>query len=96
MRAVLAAHGDLYRSVWVADSFSGLPSPSPDKYEVVAGDIFHSFEALVILLEEVKHNFDRHNLLDDRVHLLKGWVKDTLPTAPIDRLAVLRLDGDML
>ncbi len=26
---------------------------------------------------------------------LKGWFRDTLPHAPIDRLAVLRLDGDM-
>ena len=95
MRAVLAAHGDLYRSVWVADSFSGLPPPSPDKYQADAGDIFHSFEALAISLEEVKHNFERYNLLDHRVHFLKGWFKDTLPTAPIDRLAVLRLDGDM-
>jgi O-methyltransferase len=25
----------------------------------------------------------------------KGWFKDTLPTAPIERLAILRLDGDM-
>ena len=24
-----------------------------------------------------------------------GWFKDTLPTAPIEQLAVLRLDGDM-
>jgi O-methyltransferase len=29
------------------------------------------------------------------VVFLKGWFKDTLPTAPIERLAVLRLDGDM-
>ena len=26
---------------------------------------------------------------------LKGWFKDTLPVAPITRLAILRLDGDM-
>ena len=26
---------------------------------------------------------------------LKGWFKDTLPAAPIDHIAVLRLDGDM-
>ena len=29
------------------------------------------------------------------VVFLKGWFKDTLPRAPIERLAVLRLDGDM-
>ena len=30
----------------------------------------------------------------DQVRFLVGWFKDTLPAAPIDRLAVLRLDGD--
>jgi len=34
-------------------------------------------------------------LPDEQVRFLKGWFKDTLPTAPIQRLAVLRLDGDM-
>ncbi|MCX6702924.1 MAG: macrocin O-methyltransferase, partial [Candidatus Wolfebacteria bacterium] len=33
--------------------------------------------------------------LDDRVVFLRGWFKDTLPNAPIKKLAVLRLDGDM-
>src|SRR5208282_2916526 len=33
--------------------------------------------------------------LDDRVVFLKGWFKDTLPSAPIEQLAILRLDGDM-
>jgi hypothetical protein len=28
------------------------------------------------------------------VEFLKGWFKDTLPVAPIGKLAVLRLDGD--
>ncbi len=31
-----------------------------------------------------------------RCRFLKGWFRDTLPTAvPIERLAVLRLDGDL-
>jgi hypothetical protein len=34
-------------------------------------------------------------LLDEQVRFLEGWFKDTLPNAPIERLAVLRLDGDM-
>jgi O-methyltransferase len=29
------------------------------------------------------------------VEVLAGWFKDTLPTAPVDQLAVMRLDGDM-
>lgn len=34
-------------------------------------------------------------MFDDRVQFLKGWFKDTLPVAPIDTLALLRLDGDL-
>jgi len=40
-------------------------------------------------------NFSKYGLLSDRVVVLKGWFKDTLPTAPIQTLAILRLDGDM-
>jgi Macrocin-O-methyltransferase (TylF) len=45
-------------------------------------------------LDEVRGNFARFQLLDDQVRFLKGWFKDTLPGAPIERLAILRLDGD--
>jgi hypothetical protein len=45
-------------------------------------------------LELVRGNFQAFGLLDDRVKFVKGWFKDTLPTAPIKRLAVMRLDGD--
>jgi O-methyltransferase len=30
----------------------------------------------------------------DRVRFIKGWFSDTLPTAPIGKIAILRLDGD--
>jgi hypothetical protein len=46
-------------------------------------------------LEDVRERFDRYRLLDDQVKFLRGWFRDTLPTAPIERLAVLRLDGDL-
>jgi O-methyltransferase len=46
-------------------------------------------------VEQVRHNFERYGLLDDQVEFLVGWFKDTLPTAPIDKLALARLDGDM-
>jgi O-methyltransferase len=34
-------------------------------------------------------------LLDDQVRFLPGWFKDTLHDAPIERIALLRLDGDL-
>jgi hypothetical protein len=46
-------------------------------------------------LEEVQANFARYALLDDRVVFTKGWFRDTLPTLPVEQIAVLRLDGDL-
>jgi O-methyltransferase len=95
MRAILAAYGDVERQVWVADSFRGLPKPDPEQWPAEAGDDHWTSEKLAVSAEEVRANFARYGLLDDRVQFLIGWFKETLPTAPIDRLAVLRLDGDM-
>lgn len=94
MRAALAAYDDRTRRVWVADSFRGFPVPDPRHYPAGA-EIDVEFPWLQVGLDEVKANFARYDLLDDRVRFLEGWFKDTLPTAPIDRLAVIRLDGDL-
>ena len=45
--------------------------------------------------DQVRHNFERYGVLDERVKFLVGWFKDTLPTAPIETLSLMRLDGDM-
>lgn len=45
--------------------------------------------------EAVRENFARYGLLDDQVQFLPGWFHETLPSAPIERLALLRLDGDL-
>jgi O-methyltransferase len=95
MRAVLKAYGDNTRLVWLADSFQGLPKPD-GRYPQDEGDQHWEFShTLGISLEQVKANFARYGLLDERVRFLPGWFKDTLPGAPINQLAVLRLDGDM-
>jgi O-methyltransferase len=56
---------------------------------------FHRFVDLAVSLDEVRRNFERYDLLDDQVKFLKGWFRDTLPQAPIQKLAILRLDGDL-
>lgn len=95
MRGILKAYGIRDRTVWVADSFAGLPPPDPAKYPADAGDMHHTIRQLAISVEQVQSHFAKYGLLDDQVKFLKGWFKDTLPGAPIDRLAVARLDGDM-
>ena len=95
MRAILKVDGDTGRVVWVADSFRGLPKPDPDRFPADAGDRHWTQPELAVSLDGVKTNFALYGLLDNQVRFLVGWFRDTLPTAPIDRLAVLRLDGDM-
>ncbi|WP_131746326.1 TylF/MycF family methyltransferase [Frankia sp. Cppng1_Ct_nod] len=95
MRGILAARGITDRRVWVADSFSGLPVPDPERYPADAGDGHHTVSDLVVPLVEVKENFRRYGLLDAQVSFLPGWFSETLPGAPIERLALMRLDGDM-
>jgi O-methyltransferase len=96
MRAVLAAYGDKTRCVWLADSFAGLPRPDTANYKADKGLRFDRFAPVLAVSEtEVRANFERYGLLDDQVRFLPGWFKDTLHDAPIDRIAVLRLDGDL-
>ncbi|MBX7164698.1 MAG: TylF/MycF family methyltransferase [Saprospiraceae bacterium] len=94
MKAILNAYGIVDRTVWVADSFEGLPKPEK-QYAADKGDKHHNKVALAISQEQVENNFKKYDLLDNRVKFLKGWFKDTLPSAPIEKLALLRLDGDM-
>lgn len=95
MTGILEAYGDVTRRVFVADSFAGLPPPDSENFPADAGDQHHTFSQLKVSRADVENNFRRFGLLDERVVFLEGWFKDTLPNAPIDRLAVLRLDGDM-
>ena len=100
MRAVLAAYGDETRRVWLADSFEGVPPPDTanykeDKVPWYSLGLHHAAPVLAVSEADVRANFERYGLLDEQVRFLPGWFKDTLPDAPIDRIAVLRLDGDL-
>lgn len=95
MKANLLARGDTSRTVWVADSFEGLPPPDASRYPADQGDDLHTRSGLGVGADQVRHNFERYGVLDDKVKFLVGWFKDTLPVAPIETLSVMRLDGDM-
>lgn len=89
MRAVLRVYGDAGRTVWVADSFEGLPSPANHvDFGLKRGE-------MAVSLEEVQENFARYGLLDEKVRFLKGFFNKTLPAAPIGKLSVLRADSDL-
>ena len=90
MRAVLATLDDAGRTVWLFDSFQGLPKPEKP------GDCDLSmFPYFSVSVETVKENFRKFGLLDGQVRFVPGWFKDTLPTSEVQEIAILRLDGDM-
>lgn len=95
MRAILEVHGCTDRKVWVCDSFEGLPPPDAGEFPADEGLNLNEYDGLSISLEAVQDNFRSFGFLDGQVEFVKGWFKDTLHLAPIERIAVLRLDGDL-
>lgn len=97
MKALLYAYGEDMRRVIVADSFAGFPNPRledrEDRHWTVKNSAAEAF--MSVSEEEVRDNFSRYGLLDDKVVFLKGFFHETLPNAPIEKLALLRADADM-
>lgn len=95
MNALLKVNDVTDRLVWMADSFEGLPTPDSNKYPEDANLDLHTVKFLSVSVEQVKENFKKYGLLNNKVRFLKGWFKDTLPKIPIKKLALIRCDGDM-
>lgn len=95
MRAILEAYQERARRVWVADSFVGFPEDTFEELKSYGMSDPVALNRWAAPLEEVQENFRRYGLLDEQVQFLKGWFQDTLPTAPIAQLAILRLDADL-
>jgi len=94
MQALLTIIGATNRMLWAADSFEGYPVPNlPQDQNIDYRPAVRPDQ--VIYQEEVADLFRIYGLSLDNVRFLKGWFKDTLPGAPIERLAVLRLDGNL-
>jgi O-methyltransferase len=93
--AVLDSLGDSQRRIWCCDSFEGMPVPTVHDQSFSGSEDFSDLDYIRVGLERVKDNFRRFRVLTDRVHFLKGWFSATLPTAPIEQIALLRLDGDL-
>lgn len=96
MRGLQVALGEEGRRVWLADSFEGLPAPTHEVDR--AWDLDWSEERqpwLACDLQAVQDNFRTYGLLDEGVRWLPGWFSDTLQTAPVERIAILRADADL-
>ena len=97
-KAVLDSLSGQRRRVIVADSFRGLPPPDVTRHPADAGDAHHTNTYLAVSEAEVRANFRRFDVLDDAVVFHAGFFAQSFAPGkrmPFERLAVLRLDGDM-
>lgn len=81
--------------IYLADSFEGLPMPNISEYPQDIGDTHYLDQNLKVSVEQVTENFKKFNLLDENIIFVKGWFKDTIPNLNVQKLSILRLDGDM-
>jgi hypothetical protein len=88
------------RTIWAYDSFAGVPSSKeqtkyPHKYssrEINWETCCPELAADISFLHATLAKYEVPNL--DRIHIVQGWFKDTLPTAT-QQIALLRVDGDL-
>jgi O-methyltransferase len=92
-RATLDSLGADERTVWVADSFRGLPAPDPDAFPEDRELDLSQVDFLAVPKEEVHGHFARFGL-DQGVELVEGFFDETLPRLRGHRWSVVRLDGD--
>lgn len=83
------------RHFWGFDSFRGLPeSVAQDR----TGHLSHGATGQYTTSEKTfLKNLRRHNAYTNPsiVHSVAGFFNETLPVAPIDKISLLRLDGDI-
>lgn len=77
------------------DSFEGFPTPTPEDrsaYAVQAGDWANVTHVEIVdrILARVSREF-----LDANIRIVPGFFSDSLPKAPVDKIAFLHLDGDL-
>lgn len=85
------------RRLWAADSFQGLPAPveqdTGGRGKTGAQGLYST------TLDTFKANLHKFkldgHLQAGRLQILQGWFNETLPAAPVERIAFLRLDGDL-
>ncbi len=93
MRAFLQAMGDTNRTVWVADSFRGLPRAPSHGMDRLASLLLRPLGSLAVSRAQVEAAFEFFGLNDQQVKYLEGWFAESLSSFS-KPLALVRLDGD--
>lgn len=85
-----ATHSRLNRTVWLLDSFQGMPETTSEDGEAAKAQIGKEVGdpgRVRKVLEEVGANMSR-------VRIVPGWFQDTFPSVSASRIALLNVDAD--
>jgi hypothetical protein len=94
---------DLQRTVYLYDTFEGMPPPSAHDRDFSGRDAAEQLREAdrntsnlwcLAGLEEVKRNVISTGYPPDRLRFVQGKVEETIPEQAPDRIALLRLDTD--
>ncbi|MEG3641381.1 TylF/MycF/NovP-related O-methyltransferase [Magnetococcus sp. PR-3] len=79
------------RSLWLFDSYEGIPAPTQNDPDLeIAQHYTGDFQGE---LGQVKALFSRLEI-GERTEFVKGLFDETLPTAKVEQIALLHVDGD--
>ncbi len=86
------AHESSRRTIWLFDSFEGLPPVTEKDVNVKKENYFVGWNKGSITA--VKNAFSKLGLPLDHVKVVPGWFETTLKTAGVERIAILHIDAD--
>ena len=98
----LLAHGDRSRSLYLFDTFEGMSVPTGDDKSLdgVSADVQLKRDPrgtgiwCYASLEDVRTNILSTGYPEEKIHLIKGKVEETIPRTNPPKLSLLRLDTD--
>lgn len=93
--SIFLAHLFAKKTIWVCDSFEGFQPLDQAKFKYYKEERHVPEYHMGVSLEEVQQHFATYGLSKQtRIKFIKGFVKDTLPTCKIKKIALLRIDVD--
>jgi O-methyltransferase len=88
--ARFATRSKLNRTVWLLDSFEGMPLTTSEDGEAAKAHIGKE----VGNIERVKRALRRVGADMNRVRIVPGWFQDTFPSVSASQIALLNIDAD--
>lgn len=93
MAKAIMTSGQTGRRVHLFDSFQGIPRPGPEDLEFVEANVQAGGASCP--MADVKKNMRDWGVREDLLVYHPGWFEDTVPGCDVDKIALLRLDGDL-